>query len=63
MEKHFKMINTDQINLKAKDQVKNDPIAQNYNKVRWTINAMLWLKITVLINCQYKHPVWKNISK
>ncbi len=55
------MINTDQINLKAKDQVKNDPIAQNYNKVRWTINAMLWLKITVLINCQYKHPVWKNI--
>lgn len=57
------MINTDQINLKAKDQVKNDPIAQNYDKVWWGINAMMWLKVTEPINCHYKHPVWKNISK
>ena len=57
------MINTDQINLKAEDKIRNDPIAQNYDKVWWGINAMLWVKVTEPIKYHYKYPVWKNISK
>ena len=54
------MISTNQINLKAEDKIRNDPIAQNYDKVWWGIHAMLWLKVTEPIKGPSKYTVWRN---